>query len=273
MAGRLEECGMPDDAKTWRYMSLGRFVWLVQNKELYFARADLAGDPWELSLTNEQMKAAKSWFPPDPEAPLLGPLFNLAHVMAEWRRRIFINCWTVQPQESHALWKIYCHASAEGVAIQTTVGRLLKSTDGYALALPVTYREPYERDPSKIHIADIATEKRSMFAYEKELRLIHDGDRDQPEKVSLKTVGRAIPWDPEQHIECVYVHPQADRGFDAVVRGIIASYAPALGDCVKWSAMRERPGSDILRHLPRKRPSFDVPDMLPRTEHNEEEQA
>lgn len=35
------------DVPIWRYMSLSRFVWLLQKKALYFARSDLLGDPFE----------------------------------------------------------------------------------------------------------------------------------------------------------------------------------------------------------------------------------
>jgi hypothetical protein len=33
--------------KVWRYMSLPRFIWMLQRRALYFARSDLMGDPFE----------------------------------------------------------------------------------------------------------------------------------------------------------------------------------------------------------------------------------
>jgi hypothetical protein len=35
--------------RVWRYMTFSRFVWLLQNKQLWLSRADLLGDPWELA--------------------------------------------------------------------------------------------------------------------------------------------------------------------------------------------------------------------------------
>ncbi len=40
----------------WRYMSFAKFVWTIQNKCLWLSRADLLGDPWEISLSGEQLQ-------------------------------------------------------------------------------------------------------------------------------------------------------------------------------------------------------------------------
>lgn len=40
----------------WRYMSFSKFVWTIQNKRLWLSRADLLGDPWEISLSGEQLQ-------------------------------------------------------------------------------------------------------------------------------------------------------------------------------------------------------------------------
>jgi hypothetical protein len=40
----------------WRYMGLARFLWLLQNKKLWLARADTLNDPWALALAAEQLE-------------------------------------------------------------------------------------------------------------------------------------------------------------------------------------------------------------------------
>jgi len=40
----------------WRYTSFAKFVWTIQNKCLWLSRADLLGDPWEISLSGEQLQ-------------------------------------------------------------------------------------------------------------------------------------------------------------------------------------------------------------------------
>jgi hypothetical protein len=44
--------------------------------------------------------------------------------------RIFINCWTAQDSESHAMWNLYC-SSRGGVAIQTTLPALIESVPNF----------------------------------------------------------------------------------------------------------------------------------------------
>ena len=40
----------------WLYVSLGRFLWLIQNKRLWLSRVDLLGDDWEMRLAGEQLE-------------------------------------------------------------------------------------------------------------------------------------------------------------------------------------------------------------------------
>jgi len=40
----------------WRYMSFTKFLWLIQNKRLWLARADTMSDPWELALAGDQLE-------------------------------------------------------------------------------------------------------------------------------------------------------------------------------------------------------------------------
>jgi hypothetical protein len=42
--------------KVWRYLKFSRFVRLLQKKKLWLARADLLGDPWEITLMGDQLE-------------------------------------------------------------------------------------------------------------------------------------------------------------------------------------------------------------------------
>src|SRR5260370_17843608 len=55
-----------DAEKVWRYMSFSRFVWLLQKKQLWLSRADLLGDPWEISLAGNQLEHVIARHPPAP---------------------------------------------------------------------------------------------------------------------------------------------------------------------------------------------------------------
>ena len=103
--------------KVWRYMSFGRFVWMLKRKALWMCRVDQLDDAWEGVLGAERQAATEGL-----------------------RRRIFVNCWTASNSESHAMWSIYC-SSKEGVAVQTTLSKLRTSVASVSQlkVLPVTY--------------------------------------------------------------------------------------------------------------------------------------
>jgi len=54
---------LPDDQKVRRYMSFSRFVWLLQFKQLWMARVDLLGDPWEMVLAGGQLAHVLTMLP------------------------------------------------------------------------------------------------------------------------------------------------------------------------------------------------------------------
>jgi hypothetical protein len=222
--------------KVWRYMTFSRFVWLLQNKVLWLSRADLLGDPWELAPSHLQFSMARRVTGLNAVEPtiLAGPA-ALETTVTTWRNRTFVSCWTALPDESHALWRIYCGAT-EGVAVQTTLARLKESTNGHPVHR-VIYRDPEQRpvDRDNIALTELVIEKRPMFEYEREVRIVIKA----PE-ASLDS-GYPLPWDPELIVEKVYVHPEADESFIATVRATVAQYAPSLSDRVYWSAMKTPP--------------------------------
>jgi hypothetical protein len=226
----------PDcDEKVWRYMSFSRFVWLLQNKQLWLSRADLLGDPWELSPSGSQLATARRVTGLNVVEPTIiaGPS-AFETIVNNWRTRTFVSCWTAQPQESHALWRIYCGAT-EGVAIQATLARLKLSTSGIPVERMI-YRDPETRPINEnIALTELAIEKRPMFAYEHEVRIIFKAPAPSPDH------GHLPAFNPETTIENVFVHPDADASFLATVQSIVGRYAPALSNYVKCSAMKARP--------------------------------
>jgi len=53
--------------KAWRYMSLGRFVWLLKRKALWMSRVDRLEDAWEGLFTPEELEAVVENARLDPE--------------------------------------------------------------------------------------------------------------------------------------------------------------------------------------------------------------
>src|SRR5258708_501151 len=108
----------PDpQTKIWRYMDFTKYVSLLQSSKLFFPQMSQLEDKYEGSLTAiEPEDLARS----DNLAGMLQP------VSQQYRDVSAVTCWHMNKGESAALWKLYL-SNNEGIAIQTTVQRLLTS--------------------------------------------------------------------------------------------------------------------------------------------------
>ena len=133
--------------KVWRYLKFSRFVWLLQKKQLWLSRANLLGDPWEITLAGDQLQYVISHAPitmlPLPKVKPETAMERAKRIIPLWRRKMFVNCWSNSDHESHALWRVYC-GSPEGVAVQTTLAKLQASV-GSLPVLKVSYEIPGNR--------------------------------------------------------------------------------------------------------------------------------
>jgi hypothetical protein len=224
----------------WRYMSFTKFLWLIQNKRLWLGRADTMSDPWELALAGDQLEHVILRRPISP-MPSIKPeehiLDRAQRINREWRESTFISCWSSADHESYALWKIFC-GSNDGVAISVPTRWLVQALGNVKL-YAVTYSEPGTelRTPNAI---DLATKKRLMFDYEREVRAIATIDTPDP-KLGKGEFVFTYDIDPEKLITGIALHPEADSTLmDAVMRAV-DDYAPKLRDKVEWSRMRAPP--------------------------------
>jgi hypothetical protein len=166
-----------DDAqKVWRYMPLSRFLWLLQNERFWLSRIDQLDDEWEMALAGNQLAYVISRRPipsfDDALAERETATDRSKRIFTLWRETTLVSCWSASHEEAHALWRIYC-GPKEGIAIQTTFGRLRKSV-GDLLICPIDYETPGTKmTPSSI---DLVTVKRPMFEYEHEIRIVYFAD-------------------------------------------------------------------------------------------------
>jgi hypothetical protein len=125
-------------------MDFAKFVALLEQRAVYFCRADLLGDrfegaagirerwpKWEAFYLDFFRKAVATvpdqLKPPPPEqieqeAARLFADFNT--ISDRDRRRTFASCWHSNTVESEALWRLYCPPPTAGVAIRTDVEAL-----------------------------------------------------------------------------------------------------------------------------------------------------
>lgn len=220
----------------WRYMSFAKFVWVVQNGCLWLSRADLLGDPWEISLSKDQLQFLISRHPINPigEERKETAEERAKRIIGLWRNSTFINCWNKSPHESNALWKVYCK-NADGVALQTTYEKLNLIKGQHSLH-SVTYPITRSDDKTPTHV-DLVTKKRPMFSYEDEVRIVFRDEHNRTGAVK----GVRLNFDFDQLIESVRVHPEADESFFDVVQNIVKTYAVDFAGNVVWSDMKLGP--------------------------------
>lgn len=131
-----ERFAAPEASYLWRYMSLGKFLSLIQNQTLYFSsiarlkrverhegryvHPKNACAAYRAEEKRLDEKCGESSF-----LPPLTPDQYRASAEEDFLHSLFVNCWHCADHESFAMWKVY--ALHEGVAIRTTAARLQSS--------------------------------------------------------------------------------------------------------------------------------------------------
>ena len=221
--------------RVWRYMSFAKFVWMLQLKQLWLTNARFFDDKWEVMLDSSQINNIINKRPVSMTAEEV--LAKIKDYVTLGRKATFVSCWNASEHESHALWNIYC-PTAEGVAIQTTLGRLKKSV-GPLPVLEVFY-SPKTSD-NVFDLYELAAQKRPMFAYEQEVRVVLVQDLDDHQNPDRITFGTGLSWDPEKHIENIWLHPRTQHWFAESVTEIARLLAPTLSRHVGYSQMSSSP--------------------------------
>lgn len=211
-----------DDIQIWRYMDFTKFVSILYYKSLYFARVDTLKDPYEVSATSYIMEST--------DKPI-SHLEDIKMYEQKGRQALFVNCWHINAFESAALWKAYMK-SDEGIAIQTTVKKLVKvlenSNQDIFFDLASINYDPRQLFPQTIKpkgevnisfdMETLLFTKRPCFQYEHELRVI-------VKREEFKSTG--FNWgnlDINSLIESIYVNPEAPDWIISLVRDLAKSY-------------------------------------------------
>ena len=99
----------------WRYMDFTKFVSMLETRSIFFARADLLGDPFEGSLTRVEAKRRADF---EAELRAAGRRIGL-HQTAQPKIRgeiqnSIVSCWHMNAVESMAMWVgLLCYKSSE----------------------------------------------------------------------------------------------------------------------------------------------------------------
>jgi hypothetical protein len=237
-----------ENAKIWRYMDFTKFVSLVDKQELFFARADKLGDPFEGSYPkgNVQQRASmhKKWL--DTLPIQFRNLFEqrpkaLSEFYKNLRRFIFINSWHKNEHESDAMWKLYLK-SDEGIAIQSTFSRL---RDCFSNETPDIYiGEVRYVDYSREVISEgnffyPFLHKRKNFEHEKELRAVIFEFPKEPPFAPPFGDGIPVSVDLDILIDRISLAPTSPKWLRELVESVIRKYG--LEREVIQSSLSDRP--------------------------------
>ena len=264
-------------------MELAQFISIVDKRALYFSSPKDLGDPYEGSWTDPMTRM----YSPDGRIEMIDnhlhavdPVTGVSErldvssddhnpanrirlreihmaLFANPVRPIFVNCWSRNPQESEAMWKIY--SKGKGVAIETDVMSLIYSfTEVLPGHLVVVEYLDYSKDifPS-FNVLSYLSYKRLSFAHEHEVRAIAVEERLRDGSPSAES-GREYEIDPKALISKVVVDPLAEDWLVDTVRSVVRRYridAPVeKSEIHTSSAWRERWGWDVPGDYFRPRP-------------------
>jgi hypothetical protein len=101
-----------------RYIDLAKFHDMLETSSLFFCRADKFSDPFEGSLPKREYDYRNKQ----------GFVEGFEQLHLKMKKFTLINCWHINENESDAMWRLYLKTN-EGVAIQTTIGKLCFALD------------------------------------------------------------------------------------------------------------------------------------------------
>ena len=220
-----EFCNPPSsDAILWRYMDYTKFVSLLEQQALFFARADKLGDTFEgaLSSANREFTTLRADLG-------LGVLLKSRILQRNMRRYILISCWHESPHESAAMWTLYS-SETEGIAIKTDFDSFKKSLttsqDIWVGTVSYTDYDSYLMPEGNFVYPFL--HKRHNFEHEREVRAIalvypsKDGYLDLSQEIC--DIGKFFEVDLSLLIQEVIVAPKADDRFFECIKSVTARY-------------------------------------------------
>lgn len=220
----------PDAAAlVWRYMDLARYLSLIQNGCLHFARADQMADRWEGSYSQMNLALRPGLYGEHYEKMAAAR----AGLRASTLQRTHLSCWHLAEVESAAMWEIY-QREGRGVAVRSTWGDLTGSitSERAVYGARVRYVDYSSTFIPESNTFDAFMHKRQSFSHEREVRLIMLTGHSEPHPTEK---GTAIDLGPEPEVipvginltrlvHDVYVAPDAPKWIAEVVADVSAKY-------------------------------------------------
>ena len=200
---------LPEDPDTivWKYLDLSKFLDLLLSKKLFMSRSDKFEDQYEGTFSEPTFEEIKKLAIDNPD---------FLNYYKTHREKVAVSSWHINEYESFAMWQIFTQNS-EGLAIQSTIGRLQKA---------VKPENNYDQYIGEVNYIDYRKEyipfddlffpflfKRKSFQYEREVRILTDTSKST---IKLND-GLKINVDINQLIEKIYIHPKSENWYKKLV--------------------------------------------------------
>ena len=229
-------------------MALDSFLDLLITQRLNFTNAEKFSDLYESEVPHQtlehlerDMKRAGM-----KHREIRQRINHICNRAAENKRSCWVNCWSVSPHESYALWKIYLRNSSTGVAIKTNIKNLMDAIDlAHQPNDPNIYisrvKYTHHLDPKLATSWKIATYKTPFYEYEKELRLLIVANHDSPSLLGKDAdKGYGVRVDLPTLIDKVYLSPFCGEWFNDPFKKTIRSLFAPVADRISFSRVRDR---------------------------------
>ena len=205
---------LPEDNNTivWKYLDLSKFLDMLMSQQLFMSRSDKFEDQYEGTFSEPTFEEIKKIATNNPK---------FLDYYKSHREKVVISSWHINEYESFAMWQIFTKNN-EGLAIQSTIGRLKKALQ------PERAIEQYI---GNVNYIDYKKEyipfddnffpflfKRKSFQYEREVRIISDVSA---QNISVNE-GLKINVDLNQLIEKIYIHPKSENWYKKLVIELVS---------------------------------------------------
>jgi hypothetical protein len=218
------------ETKIWRYMDFTKFVFMLEERALFFSRADHLLDPFEGRASETSLKSDEAL------EPSLSRSDGAAGSGSGARQRFFINSWHVNEHESIAMWKLFAK-SDDAIAVESTYGRLracLPANVGaegeprgaHIDAALVEYVDPEHSEKLPFDFCEFLR-KRKEFEHERELRAFFDvaWGEGATRKVDLaEEAGRLVDVDLERLMVRIHLGPGSSAWYRGLVERLLRRF-------------------------------------------------
>ncbi|NMM65642.1 DUF2971 domain-containing protein [Clostridium sp. P21] len=197
--GLIFDENIKKNTKLYRYMSLGKFMCMVEKKETYLTNIKSWEDKWELPINEIEDKNLL-------ESDLYG------------------QCWSLEGI-SDALWRIYS-SNKEGILIKTSPEKFnLISDIRFGILSPVIYYNNLRKvlfelknigGSKRLFVKGLL--KRSAFKHENEVRLIVINDEKCLGKKYKNCTHINLKIDPFKFIEGIIIDPRASDWYVEAIK-------------------------------------------------------